>query len=251
MKKMLTILFSLSSIAASSQIFYHDINPDTTINAWDAFKLKMDPSLTGSNGSVDIWFHPFSPKEVVVDCKTDAEVLMNGSNPAALSFGDTIGSSGTWQKTSYDTLNKGGYGHWVNEADKYLGVRFNKNGQWHYGWLRLDIDGTPTFFTVKDWAYQTTADVSILAGQETITTGIQTAKNSNGPVVRVSGKMIFIEGSTSLEGCRIIIFNLVGKKVVETSLNTNKVSLEHLPAGMYGIVLLNDQKKYFLKAIIQ
>ena len=53
---------------------------------------------------------------------------------------------------------------WNNKNDKYLGLRFSKNGNMYYGWVRLDVTSA-TKWVVKDYAYNSTPNMPILAGQ--------------------------------------------------------------------------------------
>ena len=55
---------------------------------------------------------------------------------------------------------------WTGETDQYLGLRFNKNGQTHYGWARLEVVSV-TQWVIKDYAYNATPDKPIKAGQKT------------------------------------------------------------------------------------
>ena len=63
-------------------------------------------------------------------------------------------------------------GYWGgNPADKYLGVRFQINGQFHYGWVRLRVTTSkqvrpPTMSAeITEYAYETKANQPINAGQ--------------------------------------------------------------------------------------
>jgi hypothetical protein len=70
--------------------------------------------------------------------------------------------------------NSEGYyvvGVWANTTDKYLGVRFEFNGQAHFGWVRLSVKaspyGKPTIqVTLTGYAYETTPNTSINAGDQ-------------------------------------------------------------------------------------
>jgi len=53
---------------------------------------------------------------------------------------------------------------WEGKVDKYLGLRFNIDGQTHYGWARLDVNNSYVW-VIKDYAYNATPNKSILAGQ--------------------------------------------------------------------------------------
>ncbi len=56
------------------------------------------------------------------------------------------------------------YGPWADVTDKYLGVKFEIDGELHYGWIRLDVTVAPVSMTFKDWAYNATPNEMIEAG---------------------------------------------------------------------------------------
>lgn len=66
-------------------------------------------------------------------------------------------------------------GSWYNVQDKYLGLRFEINGQIHYGWVRLSVkrivsknrfDERFLKVAVKDYAYESTPGKAIAAGDQ-------------------------------------------------------------------------------------
>jgi hypothetical protein len=48
-------------------------------------------------------------------------------------------------------------------SDRFIGVRFNIDGESHYGWVRAQLIN-PNNLTIKDWAYQTQPYTGIIAG---------------------------------------------------------------------------------------
>jgi hypothetical protein len=111
--------------------------------------------------------------------------ISGDSYAIALRKGSTIGSKqhprgwGHGGPMASEELIKGGgvyYGHetfgWSNVTDRYLGLRFKINGEYHYGWARLTVKFHPGPPAVRSWeahltgyAYETIANKSILAGQ--------------------------------------------------------------------------------------
>ncbi len=62
------------------------------------------------------------------------------------------------------TLNyNGGFGNWINVTDRYLPVKFDINGNTHYGWIKMSINAAGTEATISSWAYETSPDTGILA----------------------------------------------------------------------------------------
>jgi len=57
-------------------------------------------------------------------------------------------------------------GQWYpNAEDGFLGLRLIYEGHSYFGWLRLNISNSDSGFTVKDYAFNSTADKVIIAGQ--------------------------------------------------------------------------------------
>jgi len=68
---------------------------------------------------------------------------------------------------AYGTVSDQG-GAWINATRKYLGLKFLVEGQIHYGWARLDVGSYTTNdreVTLTGYAYETTSDHMIRAGQ--------------------------------------------------------------------------------------
>src|SRR5579862_852276 len=64
-------------------------------------------------------------------------------------------------------LNLGG--NWIDKSGRYLGLRFQINGETHYGWARMNVQVNTTQLTVYSritgYAYETTPNKPIAAGQ--------------------------------------------------------------------------------------
>jgi hypothetical protein len=70
------------------------------------------------------------------------------------SMGGWIDSSGSFTH----------FGQWWDAHNRYLGLKFVINGQYHYGWARLSYDGRMMLLT--GYAYETVANTPITAGDE-------------------------------------------------------------------------------------
>jgi hypothetical protein len=79
---------------------------------------------------------------------------------------------------------------WVNVSDRYLGLRFQINGETHFGWARLNVKfhgGLPKDRTweahLTGYAYETIADKGIRAGQTTDDAGDAAESTYPGPLL--------------------------------------------------------------------
>jgi hypothetical protein len=59
------------------------------------------------------------------------------------------------------------HGPWANVRNRYLGLKFQINGETHYGWARLSVKRQQFHFTalLTGYAYETTPNTAIKAGQ--------------------------------------------------------------------------------------
>jgi hypothetical protein len=87
---------------------------------------------------------------------------------SALKQGAEVGENGqTFIKGPF--LLRSGYGAWYGAKGRYLGVKFLTNGETHYGWIRMTVNGRvgPHYSAiVTGYAYQTIPDHPIAAGYE-------------------------------------------------------------------------------------
>jgi hypothetical protein len=59
------------------------------------------------------------------------------------------------------------YGPWANVKDRYLGLKFQIEGETHYGWARLNVKVSKTKITatLTGYAYETIPNKPIIAGK--------------------------------------------------------------------------------------
>jgi len=99
-------------------------------------------------------------------------IRLNGNYPAAGFFGVPVGPGEPFQDGYGFMADQGGYhssvwftGPWANAVNKYLGFKFKINGQTHYGWARLTVQGLyggqPL---MTGYAYETVPNKSIKDG---------------------------------------------------------------------------------------
>ena len=89
---------------------------------------------------------------------------------SALQSGATIGPAGPFQRPASLMEKWNDFsgifqstGPWAGAANKYIGLKFLINGEYHFGWARLSVKGTRV--ALKGYAYETIPNKPILAGQ--------------------------------------------------------------------------------------
>ncbi len=113
-----------------------------------------------------------------VEGGTGREVSFAG----VLNAGARIGSSqrfirgtngGVLMGEAIDSPGGGQYaGKWIHVVNRYLGLKFQINGETHFGWARMTVDFRlfkPLKSVLTGYAYQTQPNTPIIAGQEHVT----------------------------------------------------------------------------------
>jgi hypothetical protein len=86
-----------------------------------------------------------------------------------------------WAFWSYNGHRFGG--PWADVVDRFLGFRFNINGETHYGWARFTVhvrrSGFPTIKAqLTGYAYETEPDKTILAGDQGLSSDAKVGNHS-------------------------------------------------------------------------
>ena len=145
-------------------------------------------------------------------------------------------------------------GYWLGgQTDKFLGVKFDIDGDFHYGWVRVDVGDDNHSFTVKDWAYDDVADADIEAGQTTgggaavhnVISENELTAYSFGNTINVIVKD-FHAGNATVE-----VLNLEGKVVYSNSLNMNgmQIELSNAASGNYILYVVADGNASYSKQL--
>lgn len=235
---MLFMSILTTNLTYAQTIDYTDVTPDKVMTGTDVFPIhlaKQPDSVTyGETGSLAIWNE--DPGIYVVTW-TDCEVLIDGSSPAALSANDSIKPGSSWASVNYAPLFDG-TGHWANVNDKYLGVRFKKSssGSWYYGWVRMDVNGTATSVTIKDYAYNTTAGASIAAGEQTGSVSLREPSPGEKITIRSSRHWIYISGAAH---GTMTLTTLSGSVIRKITLSDNEqvLKMDDIANGIYMVTI--------------
>lgn len=187
-----------SAAAADAQIVYTDVNPDfmstTTNGNFDTYEVDFNNDGTSdlavgtygylyNYGGTD---YQFNYVLTIVQNSNVAAMVGTMQTLGSYSFavtsnvasGATIGPSSTWLDTTaaggtqyFNAVTQNGttmIGTANTGSDVYLGARFMIGADTYYGWVRIVADAGCTSLTVKDFAYNSTADGPINAGQTTL-----------------------------------------------------------------------------------
>jgi len=175
----LLLLCFFSANVIKSQVIYTDINPDTLIQCsdyWGNFTpgiYDLDMDLNGAIDykiNVDAGEVPIHGGQYWVEFKNtwSSKLYTAHEYVDTLIYGDVINDSLSFNTGTRYLLTRGDFigtcGIWKINKDYYIGLR---NGNF-FGWVRCEINApNPTHLTcvVKDYAYCTTPNQSLFAGE--------------------------------------------------------------------------------------
>lgn len=235
-----------------SQIIYTDIT-DATPNATYALDLNNDLIVDFS-----IQF-AMANKVMCVPQNNNAYAgNMAGSLhlpwalPASAAICNTLA---TW----YDATHPGtmafgtSTGHWVGETDKYLALKLIVGANTYYGWARLDVMNNSGSFTLKDYAYQSTPNTCIQAGQIALGVAEHTNKTTFSIYPNPLTSSTTLQTTGDLKNTSLTIFNSCGqtiKQINNLSGHTLTISRNDLPAGLYFMQLTKEQNIIVVEKLI-
>ncbi|MFI5171337.1 MAG: T9SS type A sorting domain-containing protein [Chitinophagales bacterium] len=182
---------------SEGQIIYTDIDPDISISygtVWndvDSATVKIDFNLDQIN---DVTFYLYSTGSMNL-VSSSKWVYLSLSLPTGNAFiyhyaseysygvarlgeGEKIGGEADWDfkgsmlfsamwSRSLLSNSLSSTGEWRKGEDEFIGIKFNINGHYHYGWIRLTVTNSPGKkpngeIIIKDYAYNPNAYEQII-----------------------------------------------------------------------------------------
>jgi hypothetical protein len=83
----------------------------------------------------------------------------------ALEKGELINSEGNWVNQTVVLGTFLNAGQFQGQGERYLAFRFNGEGGFQYGWIRLECSQHNDTLKIYDFAYKNNIEPEILAGQ--------------------------------------------------------------------------------------
>jgi len=280
---MVTPVLALAG-TANAQIVYTDVNPDITLtdpaadglfssafldldgDGHNDFTLWALSSEQGGQGGGTFNLAGALPYSGTANANENGIVgysnTVGSYYVSALYQGDLIGTSiNIWTQIDrrgtlvWDYLNGGKFGEWKNDViDMYMGIHFKGgDGNYHFGWVRMDVFQNPVQITVKDFAYEAGDETLIHAG-DMGNIGIP-AVNSNGNIRMFAfEKQVFISSShVPGDQMTIAIRDMLGKTVLSqtTRETTLRMSLNDLANSIYLITVSKGNEVKTIKVSIR
>ncbi len=279
-KKYTALAGGITAIAgiANAQVVYTDINPDHLVTGnGGSYNLDVDgdgtvdfglitavssTSFTYYSGALNISVN----YNAAAIYPLNGSVMTNGSSVYDVPVGSAIGSSGSFNSSGTNSL---GYGivYSVTGATSYsgtyangnfignegfVGLKFDIGGNTHYGWVRVEVTADGSTLSVKDYAYESTANTAILSGNGANgPVGLETTVN-NVEIQNFNDK-IKIKLSNELTNSIASITSITGQEVLSKSINNSVdfIELNDLSSGIYIVSVNTDQGNFNKKIYIR
>lgn len=230
---------------ANGQIVYTDVDPDFSGNSGDEFFLDLNQDTVNDfrihQSGYNLFIEPLTASNSVLGSGSSSNTFVYPyalSSGAVVSAGQPVwlnqGFSGGFQSLNYGSSSYCSFGNWCSETDKFLGLRFTVGGNIHYGWAKLDA----TFdngWTIKEFAYNSTADESIEAGQQTL--GVSSNDIQD---VRIVGLNKSIGLYNLTETTEYTLYNIEGKQLLNGKIenaNSSVIEANQMTSGIYILEL--------------
>ncbi len=273
--------FVLTGINAKAQIVYTDLDPNETVGLNDAYDLDLnadsDIDFTLSVGTLtfpeyfyvidtisgDSIFYDGLFNQILIYPGTGNGVYGNTAYgfayPYAMNDGNLISEDLSFVENSFQTMALylsvvdypaagevyffGEFGNWVGENGKFLGLRFDIDGENHYGWVRLDVDNLE--ITIDDYAYNATPDAEIEAGATEVAV-YNTIKNDQLTAYSYGNTINIVVKELAAQSATVKIYNILGEVVYTNALNFSgmQITLNNESAGMYTLHIEADGAIY-------
>lgn len=126
-------------------------------------------------------------------------------------------------------------GKWGAGGEAFFGIRTKRDEHYYYGWIRATVADSAKSITLHDYAYETIADKTIIAGDSLGTMSVSTS--SLQPInINCNGTTLFIQTNESynINQTELIIYDLSGKQVFSKQLSAgNQLIQLPLQTGIY------------------
>ena len=148
--------------------------------------------------------------------------------------------------------NSASFGNWLGVTDKYIPLRFMIGGANHYGWARFDVVSSADQFTIKDYAYNGTADGGLQAGAQS-GSAVGSVKTFEVAAYAFGKNVNVVFANSSLAHGVVSISNVMGQEVKASNINSQimHIDMSDVAAGTYFVTVKQDNgtvttKKVFI-----
>lgn len=257
-KTFLTIVAVFAMGISQAQIVYTSLETSpVVIDAQYTMDHEPGYGINFMAGETEFYIQNYGEMMSYVACfEQGAQVVGSADNDlqaiiTPLSYGTQIGSSSSFQgntdgNPAFPVLYYSpSYTTWGGQT-AYVGLKFKNGNNSYYGWLKIKVvntNATDPVFTVYGYAYQSSPNTAIAAG-DMGTSSINEVVNNNDLKIYPNPTTDYLMITGVENANEISISNVLGEKVMNISLNTNKIDISNLDKGVYFVrVKTNDNIK--------
>ena len=276
----------IGSTATYSQVAYTDIDPDIVLDKPDEiFGIDLDDdglndfNFFNESFTTTVFYSDLANvKAIFVGAFDSMQNGIVGSTgylsggggysyffPYVLDEDEVIGSFDNFYNDNYQTLameidkftspfEPSHQGNWyyfygAEVVNKFIGLRFVKADEsLHYGWIRCSVIDSGRTLIIHDYAYETTPNKQIIAGDTLSYVDINNSTTidgveiySNNQIITIKSEKKYFSGSNIVDmSGKVIITNNVESKFLE-------FDITQLPKGMYLVNIFIDKKNFCKK----
>ncbi len=280
--------FLLLHTAAQGQINYTDLDPDESVFPLGAFDVDMDDNgdvdFTFSVTTLTLpdFFYTVTNHSVYFDGLFNVMKIYPGAGNGVVAY--PLSTTGGGTLAYAEALNAGAeidggaaiytnsnvymgaflsvvgypapgsnyqfyaFGAWPGKTNKYVGVRFDGDGNEYYGWVRVTVNDADVEVILIDYAYNGTPEGMIEAGE--MPTAISSL-NPDAMQVYSNGNMIYINDIQIQSAATVQVFDVQGKQIFTGSLDMNgmQIALESASTGVYTVRVATEDDAHYVKQV--
>lgn len=232
---LLAILPFTRAVAQQGEILYTGLNPDPYLHVTLSYEqlcldLNFDtiPDMCMSYHLEHLWV------DFTICSTQDNLMLCYGLND-----NDVIADVEDWQTSCYFVGNP--------DSLTNMGFRYEIDGDYYYGWFRTYNNLSERNWYFDEYAFCTIPNYPLRWGQTSMT-GIEENENNIAKLhPNPTTGLVRIDGEDVRE---IQVINLLGQ-CVKTAQDTNEVSLEDQPQGLYLLRITAKDGKVFSDKVVK
>lgn len=260
----------------NAQVVVTDVNPDVVVDSLSApyaldFNNDANPELnffvqhiSGSSSTQGIQF-TYEGAVAGVNITPGMNLIGavgTGSSSSsfqlsALNNGDPISSAANFGTSSgnalgVDLLVDAGIlgqlpiqqGNFLNQSNKYLGGKLTAGANSFYGWVELSVNANASQITIHKYAYQSTPNTQILAGEGS-NVGLENVALADKVTIVGTPDQVKINVTPDLIGSTVSFVSMSGQTLKTEILNdvNNSISYDGIQTGIYQVVVSSSTEK--------
>lgn len=280
--------FLLLHSAAQGQINYTDLDPDESVFPLGAFDVDMDDNgdvdftFSITTFTIPDFFYTVSAGTVFYDGLFNVMKIYPAPGNGVVAY--PISTTGGATLAYAEALNAGqeidggaaiytnsniymgafvsvvgypapgsnyqfyAFGAWPDKTNKYVGVKFEGDGNEYYGWVRCTVNDADLEVVLIDYAYNGSPEAMIEAGQ--MPTAINTL-NPDAMQVYSNGNMIYISDIQIQSSATVQVYDVQGKQVFNGNLDLNgmQIGLDNTATGVYTVRIATEDDAHYVKQV--